>query len=71
VKKEAMEAADCYHKTFSPDIKAEVEEIEDKIRENRGNTSTEELTKNFTEFLIQDSPEAETQNSSEWLSDTA
>lgn len=33
-KKEAMEAADCYHKRLSTDIKPEVGEIEDKVRED-------------------------------------
>lgn len=33
-KKEAMEAADRYDKRFSADIKAEVAEIEDKLRED-------------------------------------
>lgn len=29
-----MEAAECYHKRFYADIKAEVAEIEDKVRED-------------------------------------
>jgi hypothetical protein len=37
-----MDVANHYHKRFSIDIKAEVEDIEDKVKEKRGNTSTKE-----------------------------
>lgn len=38
---EAREVAARFHMRFSPEIKAEVERIETKVRERRANTSSE------------------------------
>jgi hypothetical protein len=46
-KNEAMETANKYHKRFSKQVKAEVEEIEKKVREKRSRTSVNRVMWSF------------------------